>query len=141
MGEPARNAWQQFDHYHAAPMALRAFPQRATGEFFVAVPVIRRWQSTRRRLGRAHAEQLTALGQFLAPVAVGQEAVVTNPPEAIWQHMKQEPPDELGSGKCHRLLLAVPEIVLPSEADLPAFDIQQAVVGDGHPMRVAAYVV
>jgi len=84
---------------------------------------------------------LTALGQFLAPVAVGQEAVVTNPPEAIWQHMKQEPPDELVTRNCHRLLLAFLGIVLPSEADLSAFDMEQAVVGDGHPMSVAADVV
>ena len=55
--------------------------------------------------------------------------------------MEQEAADELLGGKRHRFLLTVVPIVFPLEAHLTVFDIEQAVVGDGDAVGIAADVV
>jgi hypothetical protein len=55
--------------------------------------------------------------------------------------MQQEPPQEFIRGQGHHFLLLRVLIVLVAESDLSVFYIEQPVVGDGHPMGVAAQVI
>src|SRR6266550_6068619 len=55
--------------------------------------------------------------------------------------MKQESPDEFLGREGHGLLLIVVAIVSPVEFHLTAFDIDDPMIGDGDPVRVAANVV
>ena len=57
------------------------------------------------------------------------------------QNVEKKTADEFLRGKGHRFLLALVPIILISEAHLTAFDVQQAVVGDGDAMSVAADVI
>jgi hypothetical protein len=93
------------------------------------------------RVRHLHAEQAAALVEFLFPIAVPQEAVITNALETAGQDVKQETPDEFIGGQGHRFDLASSPVILPLEADLIAFYIEQAIVGDGHAMGIAADIV
>src|SRR6266481_1567564 len=55
--------------------------------------------------------------------------------------MKQESPDELVCREGHGLLLVVVAIVSPVEFHMTAFDIDDPMIGDGDPVRVAADVI
>src|SRR5580704_6694772 len=55
--------------------------------------------------------------------------------------MEQKSPDELVCLQVHDLDLAVVAIILPMKPDLAVVDFDQAVVGDGHAMRISAHVV
>src|SRR5437660_6094709 len=55
--------------------------------------------------------------------------------------MQEEPPDELVCREGHGLLLIVIAVVSPGEFHFTAFDIDDPMVGDGHPVGVAADVV
>jgi hypothetical protein len=58
--------------------------------------------------------------------------------EARGQDMQQEAADELGSIERHDPLLGVVAIILPAERDVPLFECEQAMMGDGDLMRVTA---
>ena len=61
--------------------------------------------------------------------------------EAVGQDVEQEAADELVGTKGHHLLLVVVAIILPAEAD-PAFGkTDQAAVGDGDAMGIAAEII
>src|SRR5580692_12484683 len=55
--------------------------------------------------------------------------------------MEQKSPDEIVCLQIHDLDLAVVAIILPMKLHLAVVDIDQAVVGDGHAMRISAHVV
>src|ERR1017187_455645 len=55
--------------------------------------------------------------------------------------MQQETANELVGGQGHRFDLAVVPIVLPLEADLTVFYIEQTVVGNRDAVRITAYVI
>src|SRR5438132_12853174 len=61
-------------------------------------------------------EQPAAESEVVAALAIGEEAVVANPMEAVRQGMQQETADELVGIERHHLGLAVVAIVLPGEA-------------------------
>jgi hypothetical protein len=65
-------------------------------------------------------EQPATEGEIVAALAVGEEAVVANPVEAIWQGMQQETADELVGIERHQFGVAVLAIVFPGEAELPS---------------------
>ena len=47
------------------------------------------------------AQKLHALPYLFCPVTIPEKAIMTNPHKPIREHVKQEPPDELGIGKSH----------------------------------------
>ena len=55
--------------------------------------------------------------------------------------MEEKAADELVGAQRHRLLLGAMAIILPAEAHLAIVDAEQAMIGDGDSMRVAADVV
>ena len=92
-----------------------------------------------------------AEGELLLSVAAGEEPEVADAVEVAGQDMEQEASDELLGGKGHGLEAVVMAVVAPAEADLsvvaPAeadlsvVDGEEAVVGDGDAVGVAAEVV
>src|SRR6266702_3395313 len=56
--------------------------------------------------------------------------------------MEQESPDELICGKAHHLMLfgALEPVVFIAEGDLIVVDVEQALVGEGYAMGIAAEV-
>ena len=85
-------------------------------------------------------EELAAQGQRLAAVLAGEQTVVTDALETGWQRMEQETADQLGGIEGHGLRpLRVP-VVLPAEGHLAVGQGKQALIGDGHTVRVAAEV-
>lgn len=114
--------------------------QRFAGEQFVAVAVV--W----RRIGkfdggRRYGEQLPTAGQFDHAIAIGQEAVMPDPLEPVWHDMQQEAANELMRIQAHHFLARFVTIILPMKAYLAINEIDQAVIGNGHPMRVATEVL
>ncbi len=84
------------------------------------------------------AEQFATERQFVAAAAIGQESELTEALKAAWQHVQQEAADELVSSESHRALLIAVAIIFPTKGDLTVFEIEQAVIGDGHAVSVAA---
>src|SRR5215472_1696280 len=84
-------------------------------------------------------EQLAGVGDVSGTVAVGEEAIVADPVEALGQHVHQEAADELMRGERHRLpavgaVGAVDAVVLPPEGDGIGVGGDQSAVGDGDAM-------
>lgn len=65
---------------------------------------------------------------------------MTNAVKAVWNRVKQETADELVRIERHQLLLAGRSIILPSEGDLVSIDVDEAGVGDGNAMGIAAEI-
>src|SRR5215472_9454844 len=87
-------------------------------------------------------EQLAGAGDVGGTIAVGEEAIVADPVEALGQHVHQEAADELMRGERHRLpavgaVGAVDAVVLPPEGDGIGVGGDQSAVGDGDAMGVA----
>src|SRR5215472_5136840 len=87
-------------------------------------------------------EQLAGAGEVGGTVAVGEEAIVADPVEALGQHVHQEAADELMRGERHRLPAVgavgpVDAVVLPPEGDGIGVGGDQSAVGDGDAMGVA----
>src|SRR6516164_8010331 len=77
--------------------------------------------------------------ELVGPVAVGEEAIMSNAMKAARQHVEQETPHELADVEAHDFALvstALP-IVLPAETDVGLVEIEQAAVGDRDAMRIA----
>jgi len=55
--------------------------------------------------------------------------------------MDQETTQELFRSECHESLLATVRVVFPAKRDLAICEINQPVIGDGHPMCVAREIV
>ncbi len=73
-------------------------------------------------LSRRHVEQAARLGDVVGSGAAGEQAVVTDAVEAVWQDVDQEAANELAGSECHNLLAVatIGTIVLPSEGDAVA---------------------
>lgn len=55
--------------------------------------------------------------------------------------MKQEAPEKLLGGNRHQPLLALVGIIFPPERDVAIGNLDDPVIGDSHPMRVAGQVL
>ena len=86
-------------------------------------------------------EKLLAQRQQPGPAAVGQKAEEADADKAARQDVQQEPPQELVRREGHLALLVAVRVILPSESDLIVLKADQAVVGDGHAVRVAGQIV
>ena len=61
--------------------------------------------------------------------------------ESRWQDMQQEAANELGGVEGHQPNAVSVAIVLPAEGDLAILELNQSVIGDGHPMGLATKVI
>jgi len=73
-------------------------------------------------------------------MAVGEQAVVADPYEAVGQDVKEKPAEKLVGREGHLALAVAVSIVLPGEGHLLALDPHQALVGDRHAVGVARQV-
>src|SRR6267378_6976480 len=85
-------------------------------------------------LGFWNGEQLLRAGDVVGARAFGEQAVVADAVQALWQHVDEEATDELVCGECHALIsiAALDAIVLPLEGDALLVESNQAAVGDGN---------
>jgi hypothetical protein len=74
-------------------------------------------------------------------VGVRQEAEMADLDEAGRQDVKQEPADELDRVERQELLLIPVGRVSPAEGHVAIVHIEQAAIGDGHPVRIASQVL
>ncbi len=88
-----------------------------------------------------HAEQTAAHSELFLAVTVAQKPVIANAPETVWQDVQQETPDKFLGAQGHRFDLIASAIVFPLEPDLIIFDVEQAVIGDGNAVGIAAHVI
>ncbi len=136
-GTPRENP----DNHHVALPALGTLAERTASEVFVTVAVV----CFRHRFGvilfdLRHAEQVAAHSELFLTVAVSQKPVIANAPEPV-QQQQQETPDEFPGAEGHRFDLVASAIVFPLEPDLIVFDVEQAVIGDGDAVGIAAHVI
>jgi hypothetical protein len=72
--------------------------------------------------------------------AIGEQSEVADAHEAFWQHMEKEAAQQLGGIESHAALLCAVGIVLVAEGDMFTVEVEQALIGGGHAMGVAAQV-
>ena len=112
-------------------MTGRALEQRSSGKLLEQVMTV---GSRLAGLGWRHVEQ----------AAAGQEPEVADAVEVAGQDVEQEASDELlgreGQG-LEAAVMAVMTVIAPAETDLAVLDSEEAVVGDGDAVGVAAEVV
>jgi hypothetical protein len=123
---------ESFDDHHWAT-ALRAAPKIV-------------WTIGDRRVllvvrPRSRRKQLKAARQRSSAAAIGQKAEVSDAHETLWEQMQQEAAQKLIDRKSHPPLLVVVSGVAPVESDLAIRKGNQAMVGDGYAMRVAAQIL
>lgn len=85
---------------------------------------------------------MAAEGQFFLAMVVGQKAEVPDSWKAGWDGVDQKTADELEGGQRHvaRVLFMFMAVILPLKSDLAAIDRQNALIGERHPVGVAAEV-
>jgi hypothetical protein len=125
------------DPPHLTFLALRALQQILSSELPVALAIILWWCCHRSR----NTEKFSAAGQVLRTVSVAEETIVANSLEALWEYMQQKPPQKLVGRQGHQLLPVLIFVVLVGERDLSVLQLLEPVVGDGHPMGVAAQII
>jgi hypothetical protein len=103
------------------------------------------YQRLGRRLGRIwkrrFAELLADTVEVVRFARIGEEAEMADLHEAGGQHVQQESADELLSIEVHLLLEVVVAAVAITEGDTAIVEGQDAMVGDGDAVGVAAEVV
>ena len=85
-------------------------------------------------------QQSACQGQHLIAEAIGEQAEVADADEAPGQHVEEEAAQELGCVESHDALLSSVGIVLVAEGDVFTVEVEQAVVGDGDAMGIAAQI-
>lgn len=91
-------------------------------------------------LRRRDIEQASAQIQLQLPMAIGKQAVMTNAVKAVGNGVKQKTADKLVGIEGHHLLGAARSIILPTEGNLVVIDPDEAGIGDGDAMGVAAEI-
>src|ERR1700674_2174941 len=92
--------------------------------------------------GRRHGERFAGARDVVAAGAAGEQAVMADAMEAVWQHMDEEAADELAGRERHDLVARRPIgaiiLVLEGDADVVAGD--QPAVGDGDAVGIARQI-
>ena len=86
-------------------------------------------------------EKKTTQRKQFGTSSIGEPAEITNAREALWQEVLQEAAQKFLASQGHGALFVVMRVVLPSEGNLGIADCENAVVGDGHAMRIASQIV
>ena len=76
---------------------------------------------------------------FAATIA--QDAIMANAHEPPWQDVQEEPADKFRRLQSHDVEFVPTARITPLERDLAILECHQAIVADGHPMRIAAQIV
>ena len=96
-----------------------------------------KWLGNSRSQWRHHS----ACGfEFGLPIAASAQTEVANPGESWWQHMQQESSDKLDSFDSHLLASSFGGIVFERKGDVSMVNNQDAVVGNGDAMCIAAQI-
>ncbi len=85
-------------------------------------------------------EALKTTRQKGAPVPIGEKSEVPDTDEAFGKHVKQKAAQELLCGQCHIALNVSMHPVSPAEGNLSILKRDQATVGNGLSMGVAAEI-
>jgi hypothetical protein len=117
---------EDFDDDHLTTATRGARLERCARELLVAVTVILLDLPVGRCRWR-HLQELAAQSELLCPIAIGEEAVMTNALEAFWENVKQEATDELLGSECHGLASTAVAIVLPAKLNRPVIKVEQPV--------------
>ena len=86
------------------------------------------------------SQQPSCQRQALASEAVGEQPEMADAHEAFGQHVEEESAQELHCVQGHDALLAAVSIILVAEGNAFLVEGQQAVIGNGDAMGVAAEV-
>lgn len=86
------------------------------------------------------AEQFKTQRQQSGAPPIGKKTEVSDTDETLWQKVEQETPQELICRKRHELLAVAVRAVSPEECDIAILKRDEAAVGNGHSMRVAAKI-
>ena len=88
------------------------------------------------------AEQAASQCNVVGPVAIGEEAVVTDAVKSVGQDVDQKAADELVGIERHELVasVALGPVILPFESDALAVEGDEPAVGNSNPVRVAGQV-
>ena len=86
-------------------------------------------------------EKLLAQRQQPGPAAVGQKAEEADADKAARQDVQQKPPKKLVRRQGHLALLVAVSVIPASESDLTVFKADEAMVGDGHAMRITSKIL
>ena len=89
-----------------------------------------------RCIGQPFAER-----QLLRFIPVSKQSVMPDLHKPFRQDMKQEAPDELHGGQRHDFFFSAIGIIPPFECDLSVPDVQDPVVGNGHPVSIPPEVM
>src|ERR1700682_2449374 len=89
---------------------------------------------------RCRAEQLKAKRQASGPPPVGQKTEMANAYEAVWKQVQQKATEEFIECERHPPLFVLVGGVPPAKGDFLVGEEEQAVVGDGYAMSVAAQI-
>ena len=82
-------------------------------------------------------EQGSAQGKVPSPAAIGEQAVVAQPGEAVREYMQKEAADELVGIEPHHLDCVAVGVIAPAEANVFAIEVDEAMVPDGDLVGVA----
>ena len=87
-------------------------------------------------------EQFPDPGDIGGTVAVSEEAVVADAVLAFWEHMDEEPADELSRRQRHGGVSAgaLDTVIFDAESDAALIHTDQAAVGNRDPMRIARQI-
>ncbi len=90
---------------------------------------------------RSQRRQHSTCGfEFGLHIAASAQTEVANPGESWWQHMQQESSDKLDSFDSHLLASSFGGIVFERKGDVSMVNNQDAVVGNGDAMCIAAQI-
>jgi len=90
---------------------------------------------------RSGSEGLEAKPQECGAPAIGKEAVVSDANEAPRKQVEEKTAQELIHGKSHPSFFIAVRRISPTESDVTLSQGNQAMVGDSHPMGIAAKVL
>ena len=129
--------WWQADRHQNARATLRATPGLVAG---YGPNEVAAGNQARQYIGTPRGQELTAEFQFAGAVTVGKETVVADALKTGRQSVLQEAADELLGCDRDDLVFSAVAVVLPGVGDLAVVQGQQAAVGDGHAVSVAAEI-
>ena len=89
-----------------------------------------------RCVGQPFAER-----QLLRFIPVSEQPVMSDLHKPFRQHMEQEAPDKFHGGQRHDFFFSAIGIIPPFECNLAISDIQDPVVGNGHPVSIPSKVM
>ena len=91
---------------------------------------------------RRHSEQFASVRDVGGAVGAGEQAVMADAMEALWQYVHEEAANELVGRERHRLVAvgSFDPIILPLERDACLIGGDQPAIGDGNAVGIARQI-